>query len=305
MSARPAPRSRTLRRVTATRRFALVLVVLSAMAACVAVDVVAGARPAVQVRVLRFVDASRRAHFRNGTSGPRVLITYIRYPTRGHGPFPLVVFAHGFALTPQIYRRLLDAWALAGYVVAAPVFPVENANAPGGPDENDLVNEPADMSFVVSRLTGPASPLRRLIDRNKVAFAGQSDGAVSALSAAYDRRFLDRRVDAAMVLSGAALRGFTRPPPGAPPLLAVQGSNDPINAPSETTDYYRIMRRPKFLLWLIGATHLPPYTTDDRWAAIVDRTTTDFLDHYLRGAALAPLITSGTSNDLARMTSDP
>ncbi len=291
--------------MTATRRRALVLVVLSATAACVAADVLASAQPAVQVRVLRLVDTSRRAHFRDGTSGPRVLITYVRYPTRGHAPFPLVVFAHGFALTPQIYSRLLDAWASAGYVVAAPVFPVENANAPGGPDENDLLNEPGDMSFVVSRLTGPASPVRRLIDPSKIAFAGQSDGAVAALSAAYDRRFLDRRVDAAVVLSGAALRGFVRPLPGAPPLLAVQGSDDPINAPSETTDYYRLMRRPKFLLWLIGATHLPPYTTDDRWAAIVDRTTTDFLDHYLRGADLGPLITSGTRSGVTRLTSNP
>src|SRR6266699_2599615 len=110
-----------------------------------AVAVVASPRTPVRLRVLRLVDHSRRAHFRNGTSGPRVLVTAVRYPTRGHAPFPLIVFAHGFALTPQIYGRLLDAWARAGYVVAAPVFPVENANAPGGPNRGDLANEPGDI----------------------------------------------------------------------------------------------------------------------------------------------------------------
>jgi dienelactone hydrolase len=234
-----------------------------------------------------------------------VLVTYVRYPTHGHGPFPLIVFGHGFALTPQTYVRLLDTWTRAGYVVAAPVFPVENANAPGGSDQSDLVNEPGDISFVISRLVGPTSPLRGLVDATKIAVAGQSDGAVTALSVAYDRRYLDRRVDAAVILSGAALAGFAQPAPGSPPLLAVQGTSDPINGPSVTADYYRLMRRPKFLLWLLGATHLPPYTTNDRWAAVVDRTTTAFLGHYLRGAPLGPLVAAGTQAGVARMTSKP
>jgi hypothetical protein len=162
------------------------------------------------------------------------------------------------------------------------------------------------MSFVVSRLTSPTSPLHALVDPRKIAFAGQSDGAVTALSAAYDRRFLDRRVDAAVILSGATLSGFTGPPPaGSPPLLAVQGTSDPLNAPSTTADYYRVMRRPKFLLWLLGASHLPPYTTGDRWAVVVDRATVAFLDHYLRGAPLDQLVAAGSRPGVARITSNP
>ena len=93
-----------------------------------------------------------------------MLVTYVRVPTRGQAPYPLVVFGHGFALTPHVYARLLDTWARSGYVVAAPVFPVENPNAPGGPDERDLVNQPGDMSFVVSQLTAPTSPLHGIVD---------------------------------------------------------------------------------------------------------------------------------------------
>ena len=53
-------------------------------------------------------------------------------PARAPGPFPLVIFGHGFAVTPGPYASLLEAWARAGYVVAAPIFPLGNANAPGG-----------------------------------------------------------------------------------------------------------------------------------------------------------------------------
>src|SRR3989442_5659978 len=101
----------------------LLLAVL--VAAWAAVAVVASPQAPVQLRVLRLVDHSRRAHFRNRTSGPRVLVTYVPSPTRGHAPLPLIVFAHGFALTPQIYARLLDTCTRAGDVVAAPLFPVQ------------------------------------------------------------------------------------------------------------------------------------------------------------------------------------
>lgn len=290
----------------ASRRHCRVLVLALAVsvAAWAAAAIAATPPSPVQIRVLRFVDHTRHALFRNGRSGPRVLVTYVRYPRRGHGPFPLIVFGHGFALTPGLYSGLLDTWARAGYVVAAPVFPVENANAPGGPDESDLRNQPGDMSFLISRLTAPTSPLQGLVDPARIAVAGQSDGAETALSAAYDGRFLDRRIDAAVILSGAALPGFARPPPGSPPLLAVQGTSDPINGPSTTVDYYRLMRRPKYLLWLLGATHLPPYTTNDRWAGAVDRVTTAFLDHYLRGAPLGPLISTGTQTGVASLMSN-
>jgi dienelactone hydrolase len=288
-------------------RLALRAAVLLLGAALSWVGAAAAASPAqrVQLRVFRFVDHSRRAEFRNGTSGPRVLMTEVRYPTRGHGPFPLIVFAHGFIETPDVYARLLDAWVEAGYVVAAPVFPVESPNAPGGPSESDLANEPGDLSFVISQLTAPANPLRRLINSRKIAIAGQSDGAEAALSVAYDSRYRDRRIDAAIVMSGGAFPGFSQPPPGSPPLLAVQGTNDPLNSPSTTTAYYSLMQRPKFLLWLVGAAHLEPYTTTDRWAGVVDRATTAFLGHYLDGAPLRPLIDAGTLAGVARITSDP
>jgi len=286
-----------------TRGVVLLLVAFTVSASATAAT--NAASPPVQLRTLRFVDRSRRAQFRDGTFGPRVLVTEVRYPRLGHAPFPLIVFAHGFAETPDVYGRMLDTWARAGYMVAAPEFPVERPGAPGGPDRGDLNNEPGDLSFVISRLTAPGSPLRTLVDSHRIAVAGQSDGAVAALAVGYDRRYRDRRIDAAVVMSGAAPSGFTEPPLGSPPLLAVQGTQDPFNPPSTTAYYYRLMRRPKFLVWLLGAMHLEPYTTNDRWAPVVRRVTTAFLDHYLRGAPLRPLINAGTQSGVARIASDP
>jgi dienelactone hydrolase len=285
---------------------------------------------AVGVRVLRYVDASRLARPRGSRAVPRTLPVVLRYPAasgeptehdlfdaapeRSRGPLPLVVFAHGFATTPAIYARLLRAWARAGYVVAAPVFPLERADAPGGPDESDLVNEPGDISFVISRLLAasakPGSPLSGLIDPARIAVAGQSDGAIAALAAAYATRLRDRRVRAAIVMSGAETSGIGGYSFGAgtPALLAMQGTADTSNAPRYTYAYFEAAARPKYLLRLLGAGHLPPYTSEQPQLGIVERTSIAFLDDYLReeggaGARLAGVAAS--AQGVATLTTRP
>jgi dienelactone hydrolase len=239
---------------------------------------------------------------------PRPLDTIVRYPAAGSA-YPLIVFGHGFTLTPALYARLLRAWTEAGYVVAAPVFPLGNAAAPGGPNESDIINQPRDMSFVITRLLAlnalSTSVLHGKIDPSRIAVAGQSDGAETALGVAYDRRFRDPRVRAAIVLSGAAFPGMGSFPPHGPPLLAVQGTADPINAPANTAGFFRLARRPKFLLWLLGASHLPPYTDEQPQLGIVERATTAFLDRYLKDRPLGALERAVQSPGLTRFTADP
>ncbi len=251
--------------------------------------------PPYRVRsiAVRMVDPSRTLSTPNG-SVPRSFTTIIRYPVasaagRPAGRFPLIVFGHGFAVSPQPYSLLLDAWTRAGFVVAAPVFPLENANAPGGPDEKDLPNQPGDMRLVISWLTDASQRTRGrlagIINPKQIAVTGQSDGGDTALAAAYDPSVRDRRIGAAMILSGAEdpfASPFTMSPSG-PPLLAVQGTADTVNPPDSTYSFYQQARAPKYLLKLLGAGHQPPYTQPGPELASVERATIAFLDDVFRG----------------------
>jgi fermentation-respiration switch protein FrsA (DUF1100 family) len=198
-------------------------------------------------------------------------------------------------------------------VVAAPVFPLENAHAPGGPDESDLVNQPRDMSFVITRMlaasAAPGGPFSGLVDPRRIAVSGQSDGGDTALTAAYDSRFRDRRIRAAVILSGQEIpgvRGYDFPPPS-PPLLAIQGLADTINLPSTTFAFFDAARPPKYLLTLPGAPHLGPYTGELPQLAIVERVTISFLDLYLKGVrgALARMVSAAHVPGIAQLHADP
>jgi hypothetical protein len=104
----------------------------------------------VGFRAIRFVDTSRTVRLPGGKLEPRTIVTVIRYPAQGPssrvdvagappatggGALLLVILGRGFAVTPGPYAQLLRARARAGYVVAAPIFPLGSANAPGGPND--------------------------------------------------------------------------------------------------------------------------------------------------------------------------
>lgn len=219
---------------------------------------------AVGLRVLQLVDPSRTIHLPDGSVEPRTLRTYVRYPALGpaggtdlrnapaariDGPFPLVIFGHGFAVTPGLYAHLLQTWTHAGYVVAAPVFPLGNANAPGGPNESDLVNQPADMRFVISQLLATSSdasgPLAGLIDSDRHVLDHQcsqprfhrvQQHRSNPLSAQlrYETRLWPRASRALNMRAGSGLRSTSiehraRPVTGSGPSAALGSSRQAIS----------------------------------------------------------------------------
>lgn len=262
--------------------------------------------------MITLVDAGRTVTYPGQSPQPRRLVTFVRYPV-GPGTFPLIVFGHGFAVTPGIYSRLLTAWAHAGYVVAAPVFPLGNADAPGGPNENDLVNQPRDMSFVITRLLALSAShggaLAGLIDPHRIAVSGQSDGGDTALTAAYNSGYRDRRLRAAAILSGMEIPGVGGYdfPAGSPPLLATQGLADTINPPAATFAFFAGARPPKFLLTLPGAAHLGPYTDEEPQLHVVERVTIAFFDLYLKGirGGLGRMRRAGDVPGVASLRAEP
>lgn len=230
--------------------------------------------------------------------GNRVLAVVVRYPALGQaqksgasgtGEFPLIMFAPGYRQCSVSYNILLREWASAGYVVAAVNFPRTNCYDVN-PDEADLVNQPADLVFVIHQLQQmsslPSGPLSGVISPTKVAAAGHSDGGdtVAALAAMSCCRYSGLR--AALVLSGAewpafAGRWFSAP---TPPTLFIQGTADTINPPAASLQLYEAdSTGVRYYLQLDGAEHLTPYEGDSTPEPIVARVTIAFLDHYLAG----------------------
>ena len=50
--------------------------------------------------------------------------------------------------------------------------------------------------------------LSHLLNRHAIAVTGQSDGGSTALAAAYNEHYVDHRIDAAIILSGAIIPGI-------------------------------------------------------------------------------------------------
>jgi predicted dienelactone hydrolase len=232
---------------------------------------------AVSSITVALADPSRPTVSKGQTIAPdRALTTELWYPTRP-GRWPLVVLAHGFAVGPAPYEHLCRSWAAAGYVVAAPRFPLTDAAVAGSSlDEADVPNQSGDVVFVVRALTGPTSTVATRIDPARVAVAGHSDGGETALAAARATPSL-RAVIAMSAAPVAASDGHN------PPLLAIQGDADPINPPADGYAVYEMAKPPRFLLRLLGGGHLPPFDGTTVYQPIVERVTIDFLDRYVAG----------------------
>lgn len=293
---------------------AAVLAALLAVVGLTAVAAPAAARPALRAsrtehRVdavgrqdVTFVDTSRPTPS-NGTypgAPSRTLPTMILYPATGPAsttaittgapparrgaPFPLVVFSHGFTANGPAYAPFLRQIVARGYVIAAPTFPLSSAGAPGGPKLLDYLNQPGDVSFVITRmlaLTRKPGPLRGLVDRHRVAAAGHSLGAITTIGVAFNGCCADHRLKAAVPMSGLELpfgQPFTFP---RVPLLLVHGNADQTVPYSGSTKVFSDAKLPKFLLTLLGAPHTfmfgPPY------GPVTVNVTVDFFDRYLKG----------------------
>ena len=256
---------------------------------------------AVGVRSYTFVDKTRPTARNNTYPGAptRTLPTALYYPAkgdptaaavenarpvrRGRG-FPLIVFSHGFGATGPAYRIVLERFVREGYVVAAPTFPLSSGGAPGGARLGDYVNQPADVSFVVTRVLRlarrSANGLRRTIDGRHIGAAGHSLGAITTLGVAGNSCCLDRRIDAAVAWSGVQL-----PYPGTffsvptPPLMLVHGTSDRTVPFAGSVAAYNAAPAPKALVTLVGGPHtffLAP------WYDPAVHSTTDFFDGFLK-----------------------
>ena len=239
------------------------------------------------------------ANGRTASGAPaRLLPTMVRYPARGTpgptsapaarpasaaGPFPLIVFSQGYDVHAESYAWLLDAWARAGFVVADPTYPFTDPSTPGGVNETDIVNHPADLRFTISALEAqardPASPLHGLVNPSEVAIIGHSDGGDVTAAVAANSCCSDPRVKAAVILSGAELASFggTYSSGRAVPLMVVQGDADTINVPGCSVGIYNQAHPPKYFVDLPGSEHEQPYLDPGALRSHIAQGVVDFL----------------------------
>jgi dienelactone hydrolase len=238
----------------------------------------------VVVRTETFVDPSRPTDPPVGTSD-RTLVTTIRFPESG-GPYPLIVLAHGIDGHPRKFTELTEAWANAGYVVAAPAFPLTNDEAGGESVIADYRNQPGDVSFVIDALLELSKtehdPLNGRLDRDRIGVAGLSVGGVTTFGVTYNTCCRDPRVDAAITMAGARF-----PFDGAydlvdVPLLLIHGDADTSLPYQGSVDAYAAAAPPKFFVTILGGGHSPPFEDDDDPAdEMVTAVTIDFWNLFL------------------------
>lgn len=295
----------------------LLLAACSIGAVCVASP--AGGRPGdatnpsndhgVGVMVETLVDHSRSTPAHDGEPGrpSRTLVTSIWYPAAvrrsatpkanaapdtANGPYPLIVFSHGLGTVPREYESLLSAWAAAGFVVAAPKFPLTSLGTPGGVDTADVYNQPGDVSFVISVMllasAAHSGPLSGMISPNEIGVAGHSEGAITTLGF-FNTCCRDPRIKAAAVFSGdpEAYPGGHYVFDGQPPMLVVHGTKDGFLPYGQMVSVFNQQKGPKVLLSLLGANHGNWIHPRSKWFPSVARTSTDFFRRYLEGSKQA------------------
>ena len=268
---------------------------------------------AVGVTTLTLVDKSRPTDANGSYAGAdsRTLVTEVWYPAEGAAseleirdapldrsaaPYPLIVFSHG-------------------YVVVSADYPLTNMSAPGGPSLGDVLNQPADVSFLIDSLLGfsrqAGHQLEGAVDEEAIGLSGHSLGGLTTLLATFGP-LRDPRVKAAVSIAGpACLVGAETYDTPAVPLLVLGGSQDRIVAWHSVRAAYDMAQPPKYLLTILGGNHLrfADLDADDSGLGTLE-STEGFLDEVTRvgqatGADLMSCVTDAAPDlPAAPMTAD-
>lgn len=175
------------------------------------------------------------------------------------GPFPVVLFSHGFAGFPEQSVDLTTHLASWGYVVAAPdhversLSGLLGTGAQGVTPSTDPEVLAATLDLVETTADDADSPLTGLVDPERVAVVGHSAGA----GAAYQLAAADDRVDAFVSMSlgnGRDDAGLGAVP--TVPGLVMAGTADETIPVATTREVFAGLPEPRYLLEVADAGHL-------------------------------------------------
>ena len=213
------------------------------------------------------------------------------------GPFPLVVFGHGWAGQGSSFVPAGEQWARAGYVVALPTFPYSRN---GIANADDYVNQPGDLSFVIDELSDEP-----FVNTEHLAIGGHSLGSSTVFRGAYNACCIDPRVDATIAVSGGPIDigepGYAEQPDT--PMLLVHGAQDPGVPVAISDAMFDFVTAPVTYVRLANADHTSVFTGDN--GEIFSAAALAFLDANLRDDpdALAELPSVVAASGLAELRS--
>jgi pimeloyl-ACP methyl ester carboxylesterase len=271
-----------------------------------------GPHEVASVRV-EWIDAARK----------RPVPAKIYYPADGEGPFAIVIFSHGLGGSREGYAYLGRHWASHGYVSVhlehegsdAAVWRGQAKAAEemqrAAKDPLNSINRPKDVSFAIDQLARmqaeDGGPLAEMLALERVAIAGHSFGAYTALAVAGEagthvsdtRSLADERVRAAIPMSTPVpvlqVEYDKVYGPIAIPCLHMTGTLDetPVaftKADDRRIPYDHITKADQFLITFAGGDHAifsgrvrrGRYAERDAlFQKLILMSTTAFLDAYL------------------------
>ena len=191
-----------------------------------------GQSGAHQVGVLdiTFEDRARPivANAKHAAAPARTLPTSIYYPTSGPaplfgaaplasgGPFPLLVYSHGYGSNRAEATHLGERAASHGYVLIATDFPFTNTDrllSGESLDTSDIVNQAGDVSFLIDQALALSRDrshvLSNAVDAARIGVTGVSMGGLTTLLVALHPKLQDARIRAAAPI--APLSSFFMP----------------------------------------------------------------------------------------------
>lgn len=240
----------------------------------------------VRTEAITLFDPTRPTPARGSVpaSSGRRLVTDLFVPSGAPGPLPLVVFAHGWNSDPSVYRALLEQWAQAGFLVAAPVFP-DSTDLYAGSPVSDYSEQASDISFVITSLLRGGVVK---VDPTRIAVAGHSDGGTDVALLALDPAYADSRVRAYVCLAGELPSGVASYAFGSScaALLVAVGSDDEYGLDARSPIVFQDARTSsKAMIVEQGGDHLGSFVSTTPAAAAMREETTRFLELALEPQA--------------------
>ncbi|MFT4886707.1 MAG: putative dienelactone hydrolase [Pseudohongiellaceae bacterium] len=180
-----------------------------------------------------FIDKSRSTDSNRGFAGEpdRTFPTTVWYPQGATGKIPLLIHSHGIVSARNELSYLMEQLASYGYVVAAADYPLTSGSAPGGANANDVMNQPADVSFLIDSILGLADeqPFAEQVDESRIGLSGFSLGGLTTILATYHPRWRDPRIAASAAIAGPAV-AFTDEfyTTSDVPFLMISGTSDAL-----------------------------------------------------------------------------